>query len=207
LPVLMLPHDVAKSPLTAALRDSLEREGVTAAQLARALSDHVFELEKATFVNTGTPFESIVRSPGASTFYDATIPCADQPHKPLTLRIERTTQQMGTLSKFAGFAPWLIEEAKKQSKEPLDAAAKGKEANDEAADQASKTDLEAKAPAQTPTHVHDYKTPEVPYPVKRYGFSGAIWPQIMVLSTKQDMTPFLKEEFFTAALAEPPAKK
>ena len=117
--LLVLQDDFAKSPFTDALRDSLKREGVTAPQLARALSAHVLELEKATFVNSGTPFESIVRSPGASTFYDATIPCADQPDKPLTLRIERTTQQMGTQSKFASFAPWLIEEAKKQSKEPL----------------------------------------------------------------------------------------
>ena len=124
-PSLMLQDDFAKSPFTDALRDSLKREGVTAPQLARALSAHVLELEKATFVNSGTPFESIMRSPGASTFYDATIPCADQPDKPLTLRIERTTQQMGTQSNFASFAPWLIEEAKKQSKEPLGAAVKG----------------------------------------------------------------------------------
>ena len=83
----------------------------------------MLELEKATFANTGTPFENIVRSLGASTFYDAAIPCSDEPDTPLTLRIERTTQQMGALSNFAGFAPWLIEEAKKQSKEPLEDAA------------------------------------------------------------------------------------
>ena len=85
---------------------------------------HVLELEEATFVNNGAPFESIVHSPGASIFYDVTIPCADQPNKPLTLRIERTTQVIGTQSNFAGFAPWLIEEAKKQSKEPFGAEVK-----------------------------------------------------------------------------------
>jgi hypothetical protein len=121
-PSLMLQDDFAKSPFTDALRDSLKREGIIAPQLARALSAHVMELEKATFVNNGAPFESIVHSPGASIFYDVTIPCADQPDKPFTLRIERTTQQIGTQSNFAGFAPWLIEEAKKQSKEPLGAA-------------------------------------------------------------------------------------
>jgi len=119
---LMLQDDFAKSLFADALRDSLKREGVTTPQLSRALSAHVLELEKATFVNNGAPFESIVHSPGASIFYEATIPCADQPDKPLTLRIERTTQQMGTQSKFAGFAPWLIAEAKKQSKEPLSAS-------------------------------------------------------------------------------------
>jgi serine/threonine protein kinase len=118
-PSLIMQNDFSKTPLTDALRDSLTREGITAPQLARALSAHVFELEKATFVNNGAPFESIVHSPGASIFYDVTIPCSDQPEKPLTLRIERTTQQIGSQSNFANFAPWLIEEAKKQSKEPF----------------------------------------------------------------------------------------
>ncbi len=123
-PSLMLQDDFGKSPFTDALRDSLKQEGVTAPQLARALAGHVLELEKATFVNNGRPFESIVRSPGASIFYDVTIPCADQPEKPLTLRIERTTQQIGTQSNFASFAPWLVEEARKQSKEPLSGTGK-----------------------------------------------------------------------------------
>jgi hypothetical protein len=83
-PSLMLQDDFAKSPFTDALRESLTSEGITAPQLARALSAHVLELEKARFVNNGAPFESIVHSPGASIFYEATVPCADQPDKPLT---------------------------------------------------------------------------------------------------------------------------
>ena len=55
--------------------------------------------------------------------------------------------------------------------------------------------------------VDEFLTPEVPFRVKMYGFSGAIWPQIMVLSTKQDMTPFLKEEYFTVAPSEPLLEK
>src|SRR6185436_5492957 len=47
--------------------------------------------------------------------------------------------------------------------------------------------------------VDEFMTPEVAFAVKMYGFSGAIWPQFMVLTTKQDMMPFLKEEFFKAA--------
>src|SRR4029434_4865587 len=70
-----------------------------------------------------------------------------------TLRIERTTQQMVALSSFAGFAPWLIEEARKQSREPLAAAAKV-EAKDEATNQEAKSDSEANAPAQSSTDVH-----------------------------------------------------
>jgi hypothetical protein len=121
-PALMAQNDFAKGPFTDALRESWKSEGINAPQLARALSAHVLELEKAAFVNHGAPFETIARSPGASISYDVTIPCADQPDKPLTLRIQRTTQQIGTQSHFASFAPWLIEEAKKQSKDPLDVA-------------------------------------------------------------------------------------
>jgi hypothetical protein len=124
-----LQDEFSKDTLTDALRESLKSEGITAPQLARALSAHVLELEKATFVNNGAPFESIVHSPGASIFYEATVPCADQPDKPLTLRIQRTTQQMGTRSYFAGFAPWLLAEAKRQSKEPIRVSNKG-DAND-----------------------------------------------------------------------------
>ncbi len=119
LPVLMQQDDFAKSLLTDRLLDSLNRESVTAPQLSRALSAHVLELERAVIVNNGATFESIVHSPGASVFYDVTIPCADQPGNPLTLRIERTTQQMGTQSRVAGLAPWLIAEAKLQSSAPL----------------------------------------------------------------------------------------
>jgi len=50
-------------------------------------------------------------------YYAATIPCADRPDRPLTFRIQRTTQQMGTQSKIADFAPWLIAEAKSVASE------------------------------------------------------------------------------------------
>lgn len=119
IPVLMSGKEFSDTQFEPAFFETLKRENITAPQLARALRAHVLELEKATYVNTGTPFESIVHTPGASTYYDATIPCADQPDKPLTFRIRRTTQQFGTKPDIAGFAPWLIEEAKLQSKEPL----------------------------------------------------------------------------------------
>ena len=99
LPALMLPGDDSKLPFTDGLRESLQKEAITAPQLARALSTHVLELEKATYANSGPTLEAISKSPGASTYYDVTIPCADQPDKPLTLRIERTTQQVGTISR------------------------------------------------------------------------------------------------------------
>ena len=119
IPGLMMGAEFKDSQFEPAFFATLKSNGVTAPQLARALRAHVLELEKATFVNTGTPFESIKNTPGASTYYDGTIPCADQPDKPLTFRIRRTTQQFGTTPDIAGFAPWLIEEAKLQSKEPL----------------------------------------------------------------------------------------
>lgn len=125
IPSLMSGTEFKDSQFEPALFETLKRENITPPQLARALSAHVLELDKATFVNTGTPFESIMKSPGASTYYDATIPCADQPDKPLTFRIRRTTQQIGTKPDIAGFAPWLIEEAKKQSKEPITLPTKG----------------------------------------------------------------------------------
>jgi hypothetical protein len=118
LPVLMKRSEFAKSPLTDELIQSLDQSGITASQLGRALSAHVLELEKAEFVNRGVPFEQITRSPGASTYYEGTIPCADRPGQPLTLRIERTTQEMGTQSKFDRFAPWLLEEAKTLPPDP-----------------------------------------------------------------------------------------
>ena len=119
IPALMTGTEFQSSQFEEAFFATLQRENVTAPQLARALSAHVLELEKAKFVNTGTPFESIIHTPGASTFYDGTIPCADQPDKPLTLRIRRTTQTMGTKPDIAALAPWLIEEAKQQSREPM----------------------------------------------------------------------------------------
>jgi serine/threonine protein kinase len=106
------------SLFTEVLLETLRSEGVTLPQLASALGDHVLEIEKATFKITGTPFESIVQTPGASTAYDVTIPCADlydkfgKPTKEITFTIERTTQEMGTRSKLASLAPWLIAEAK-----------------------------------------------------------------------------------------------
>ncbi|HET6410019.1 MAG TPA: hypothetical protein VFG14_19165, partial [Chthoniobacteraceae bacterium] len=112
MPNLMMRTDFENAPVTDSLLAALKEAGVSAWQLAQALSAHVLELDKAAFVNQGVPFESITRSPGASTYYEATIPCADRPGQPLTLRIERTTQNIGTQSKFDGFAPWLIEEAK-----------------------------------------------------------------------------------------------
>ena len=115
---LMKLTDFAKAPLTDELIETLNQSGITAFQLGRALSEHVLELEKAEFVNRGVPFEQITRSPGASTYYEGTIPCADRPGQPLTLRIERTTQQIGTQSKFDRFAPWLIEEAKAMPADP-----------------------------------------------------------------------------------------
>jgi hypothetical protein len=51
--------------------------------------------------------------------------------------------------------------------------------------------------------VDDFMTPEVPFRVKAYSISGAIWPQLMVLSTQRDMAPFLEEEFFYMAPTEP----
>jgi hypothetical protein len=133
LPTLMLRPDTAKNPLTSALRDSLEREGVTATQLARALSAHVFELEKATFVNTGTPFESIIRSPGASTFYDATIPAPTSRTNRSRFGSNAPPSKWAHSRTSPDSAPWLIEEAKKQSKEPLEDATKV-ETKDEAAE-------------------------------------------------------------------------
>ena len=118
IPALMSGMEFKDTQFDPAFFETLKRENITAPQLARALAAHVLELEKATFVNTGTPFESIKKIPGASTYYDGTIPCADQPDKPLTLRIRRTTQQMGTKPDIAGLAPWLIEEAKLQSSLP-----------------------------------------------------------------------------------------
>jgi serine/threonine protein kinase len=115
---LMKLSDFAKAPFTEELIETLNQRGITAFQLSRALSSHVLELEKAEFVNRGVPFEQIARSPGASTHYEGTIPCADQPDHPLTLRIERTTQQMGTQSKLDRLAPWLLEEARAMPSEP-----------------------------------------------------------------------------------------
>jgi hypothetical protein len=125
IPGLMTGTGFKDTQFDPAFFETLKRENITAPQLARALRAHVLELEKATFVNTGTPFESIIHTPGASTYYDGTIPCADQPDKPLTFRIRRTTQMMGTKPDIAGFSPWLIEEAKKQSKEPVALSTEG----------------------------------------------------------------------------------
>ena len=151
IPGLMSGMEFKDTQFEPVFFETLKRAGVTAPQLARALSAHVLELEKATFVNTGTPFESIMKTPGASTYYDGTIPCADQPDKPLTLRIRRTTQQMGTKPDIAGLAPWLIEEAKKHAKEPLVAPgkddAKGR-ATEPPATPAPDAKPEAKAPSQ-----------------------------------------------------------
>jgi hypothetical protein len=112
VPQLMNSQEFPTRLITDAVLDTLTKAGVSAPQLGRALSDHVLELEKAVFVNQGPPFESIMKSPGASTYYEAAIPCADRPAQPLTLRLQRTTQQVGTQSKVDGFSPWLIEEAK-----------------------------------------------------------------------------------------------
>lgn len=114
----MFVTDFAKAPLTDALRSALQSE-ITPAQLSRALAGHVIEVEKAVFKDSGPPLDSIKHSPGASTFYDVTVPCLDLydgsgfPTKELTFRIERTVQEVGTQSKIAGIAPWLIAEAKK----------------------------------------------------------------------------------------------
>jgi serine/threonine protein kinase len=118
LPDLMMRSDFSNAPMTTELLSMLSKAGVSASQLGRALSAHVLELERAEFVNRGVPFEQIVKSPGASTHYEATIPCADRPGQPLTLRIERTTQQIGTQSSFDALAPWLVEEAKTMPGEP-----------------------------------------------------------------------------------------
>lgn len=115
---LMSQESFAKLPLEASLVEALRHEGVSASQLGRAFASHVFELENAHFVNQGLAFEQIVRSPGASTYYEASVPCSDQPQRPLTFRIKRTTQQIGTSSTIVELAPWLIEEAKVQSKAP-----------------------------------------------------------------------------------------
>ena len=162
LPVLTFSIDLAKAPLTDGLREVLQKEGITHTQLARALAGHVIELEKAVIKNNGPTLESIKNTPGASTFYDATIPCLDLydgsgfPTKQLTFRIERTVQQMGTISKFASLPPWLLEEAKKQSKEPLSAPGKDDvkvEAAKPPSTPAPDAKPEAKAPSQPASDV------------------------------------------------------
>ena len=135
LPILNMPPDffvkltlgnlLTAQPFTEdvfapALIETLTAAGVTPAHLAAALRRHVLDLSKMEIRNNLPPFESITRAPGASTTYDITIPLGDEDEtihfsaRKLTLRVERTTQQVGTRSRIVSLAPWLIEEAKQQ---------------------------------------------------------------------------------------------
>ncbi|MBL9130657.1 MAG: hypothetical protein JNG86_05625, partial [Verrucomicrobiaceae bacterium] len=136
LPLLNMPPDfflkltlgnlLAAQPFTDSvfappLIETLTKAGVTPAHLAAALRRHVLDLSKMDVRNNAPPFESITRTPGASTTYDITIPLGDEDEtihfsaRKLTLRVERTTQQVGTRSRITSLAPWLVDEAKQQT--------------------------------------------------------------------------------------------
>jgi serine/threonine protein kinase len=121
---LLTAQPFTESVFSPALIETLTAAGVTPAHLAAALRRHVFDLSKMEIRNNLPPFESITRAPGASTTYDITIPLGDEDEsihfsaRKLTLRVERTTQQVGTRSRIVSLAPWLIEEAKQQTATP-----------------------------------------------------------------------------------------
>ncbi len=140
LPILNMPPDffvkltlgnlLTAQPFTEdvfapALIETLTAAGVTPAHLAAALRRHVLDLSKMEIRNNLPPFESITRAPGASTTYDIAIPLGDEDEtihfsaRKLTLRVERTTRQVGTRSRIVSLAPWLIEEAKQQPGTPV----------------------------------------------------------------------------------------
>jgi tRNA A-37 threonylcarbamoyl transferase component Bud32 len=125
---LLTAQPFTESVFSPALIETLTAASVTPAHLAAALRRHVLDVSKMEIRNNLPPFESITRAPGASTTYDITIPLGDQDEaihfsaRKLTLRVERTTQQVGTRSRIVSLAPWLIEEAKQQTGTPIKAA-------------------------------------------------------------------------------------
>ncbi len=88
----------------------LENEKVSAPQLSRALSSHVWEWEKVSYTEHGEGFTKTL---------EVTVPCSDTPEKPLNFTISGWGTRIGKLQHLTSISPWIIDEAKTLSAEPF----------------------------------------------------------------------------------------